>query len=238
MWILVTMGRAAKCQEVLQNMINAGVSTPGIVIVNGPDDLDGYKSLTIPDQWSIVFLPENIGFCAAVNRVIAELPNEQWYGLCTDDEHVFTPGYDLQLIEAAGQWCYAYGNDGIPSKPISLHGYCVIGGDLIRTVGYWGLPGIFHAYSDWGWQQIAATFGLARFQENIKVEHRATYYGACDSDATHEKGFEHVHEDAKCLMRWLREDWQSVFEKIDAELPQYVRISNSLRLPTCTQLHG
>lgn len=211
------MDRPQRCQQALDSMMASGISTPGRVIVNGPLQADAYSRLRLPDDWSIEFLPENLGICGALNWAFRRWHSEPWYGMPCDDELVFTPGFDRTLISEAGGWNIAHGNDGWRSE-YRLWTYATYGGDLLRTVGYWAPAGLWHWYFDDHWETIAAEFGLKRHCVDVRTEHRHTDNGAAGMDATYQAGRERTEEDRLRFEAWKRSEWLPIRQRLMAAM--------------------
>lgn len=206
MWFLPTMGRAARCQEVMDAALAAGISTPGMILVNGPQEAEWYQALTLPPRWSMDLLPENLGICGALNLAFHQFPNEPWYGLVCDDEFVFTQGFNLKLVAATERIGIAHGNDGWRSEK-RIHTYVVFGGDLLRQTGWWALPGLWHWYFDDVWETIAQEFGLRRFCRDVQTEHRHYATGRAPNDATYQSGESRSEQDKERFRHWKESEW-------------------------------
>lgn len=217
MWILPTMGRATQCQEVVNSAMAGGISTPGIVLVNGPEQTELYRSLRLPGDWSIAQLPQNLGICGALNLAFTSFRDEAWYGLVCDDEFVFTPQFDLKLVSAAGSWAIAHGNDGWRSEK-RIHTYVVFGGDLIRLTGWWALPGLWHWYFDDVWEMIAQEFKLRRFCRDVQTQHRHFAAGQAPIDATYQSGESRTEQDKVRFHQWKEDDWPGLRDKLASRL--------------------
>lgn len=218
-WLLPTYNRPEKCQAVLDQIIEVGCSTPGVVIVNGPTTTGhDYPPLFLPDGWRVVTLTENIGVCGAMQWYFTENPHDDFYGLICDDEYVFTPGWDVILTRAAGAGKIAFGNDGWQSGDVAngkrQHGYVTWGGDLVRAVGFLSLPGLWHWYHDDVWEAIADAAGLNVFCSEVRVEHRHYRAGAAPKDATYLAGESRAAEDRGTYMKWRMSGFSDVMQRI------------------------
>ena len=208
MWILPTMSRPVACQAVIDSMVAANLSTPGLVIVNG-DPGNAYRSIRLPAKWSIITFEDNRGVCGAMNWAFEQFPRADFYALVCDDEFVFTEQFDLKLIEAAGRWNIAHGNDGWQSET-RIHTYATWGGELIRAVGWWSLPGLWHWYFDDCWELIASEFGLRRFCRDVLTEHRHYTAGRATFDPTYQAGQSRAGQDQAVFEDWKRDEWPAL----------------------------
>src|SRR5712671_799950 len=111
MWVLPTFGRPARCQQALCSITSAGVSSPGLVVIDGNPD-PAYANLPLPPDWRAIYLPANLGVCGVFNHVLQTWKNEPWYGFISDDSIVRTRGFDKPLVAAAGRAGFANSADG------------------------------------------------------------------------------------------------------------------------------
>lgn len=213
MWVLPSYKRPEKCQEVLKAIKFVGTSTPGLVIVNGMDDVLAYQKMTLPDGWKIAILPQNIGVCGAMNWAFNRYPNEPFYGLICDDEYVYTTGWDKRLIEAAGSKYVAHGNDQWMSKH-RMHAYVTWGGDLLRHIGWWSLPGLWHWYHDNAWEQLMAGTNAVRFCQDVRCEHKHYLAGKTPKDMTYALGESRAAQDQAIYQQWVMTQYPLMKKKL------------------------
>ena len=188
-WFLPSRGRPERLQQALDHLIAAGTSTPGLIVLDG-ESRDRYADLRLPENWTVAFLPNDMGGVARVwNWCIDNHPDLPWYGMITDDLHVRTPGWDVKLIEAAGSKGIASANDGWQANANvtqgRLHGAAVFGGDLIRTVGYWAPRGMIHNYVDDLWEMIGRQFKCWTTCMDVVTEHMHPGNGKAGLDETY-----------------------------------------------------
>lgn len=213
MWVMPSLNRPDRAQAAIDTMIACQVSTPGLVIVNGPQQREVYERLRLPSNWEIHHLPSNVGVCSALNLAFRFHPSEPWYGLVCDDEHVLTSGFDRILIEAAGSWNIAHGDDGWKSKD-RIWTYVVCGGELLRTLGWWSLPGLFHTYHDDVQEVIAKELGLKRWCRDVHTKHVHWEQGQAVDDATYQLGRSRWQQDQQRFDVWKRNEWPAVKERL------------------------
>lgn len=219
MWFLVSYNRAEQCGRVVQSLIDCGISTPGRLIVQGRQQEDGYRQIQLPDDWEIDVLPENIGLCGALQKSFREFPSEGCYSVLADDEFVHTPGFDKRIMEAAGRWGIAHGNDGWRTDQGWYHTLATHGGDLVRAVGWWALPGLWHAYFDNAWQEIGRDFGLRRYCRDVKTTHLNVDVdekggGTAEWDDTYRKGRAPAAQDQARFQQWRAEEYPILKERL------------------------
>jgi len=169
MWVLPTFGRPARCQQALCSITSAGVSSPGLVVIDGNPD-PAYANLPLPPDWRAIYLPANLGVCGVFNHVLQTWKNEPWYGFISDDSIVRTRGFDKPLVAAAGRAGFANSADGWQAHQ-RMHGAVVFGGDLLRALGWWAPPGLIHCFVDDAWEHIGRALGNWVHLPQVMVEH-------------------------------------------------------------------
>lgn len=217
MWVLPTYNRPEKCAAVMDQILSVGCTEPGMVIVNGYEGISQYSRIRLPKNWQMIFSPVNLGVCGAMQLHFLNYPNEPYYALFCDDEYVYTPGWDTTLVKAAGRFGIAHGNDGWQSEN-RLHTYAVFGGDLIRTVGWWALPNLWHWYFDDIWELIAKDFQLKRFCRDVKTEHKHYLSGKAPRDKTYEAAELRANEDRQRYQEWLTNHYPRTKERLKAAM--------------------
>ena len=224
MWFLVSYNRAKQCGDVVKSLIDCGISTPGRLIVQGREQEAAYREIVLPSGWEIDVLPENIGLCGALRKSYREYPTEQCYSVLADDEFVHTPGFDIRIMEAAGSWGIAHGNDGWRTDQGWYHTLATHGGELVRAVGWWALDGLWHNYFDNAWQDIGRDFGLRRYCTDVKTTHLNVDTdefggGTAEWDHTYRTGRGRAEQDKQ-----LYEKWKAIeYPLLKAKLKQSLR---------------
>src|SRR4051794_21575227 len=77
MWCLPSFNRPDQCGALIEQMQSLGISTPGILFVNGGDH-DAYRRIELPEGWDFHFQESNIGCNAPLNEVFKRFPDEPW----------------------------------------------------------------------------------------------------------------------------------------------------------------
>ena len=215
---LPTYCRPDCCAEVLESLRATGCSTPGVVVVNGRETEAEYRKLTLPALWSMVVLPENLGFAGALNATFDAHPDAPFYGFIADDEIALTPGWDRRLVGAAGSWRVANGNDGWQSRA-RVHGHVCIGGELARAVGCLAIRQCWHWYAfDDMWEAVDEAVGVRTFCEAVRVEHRHFLNGGA-FDMTYVAGGLHKLEDQRAFTAWRAVALPDIVERIARARP-------------------
>lgn len=214
MWFLPTLDRPAFLKETLWHMIGTGVSTPGVVLVNG-SARETYADVDLPPGWTMVFLPRNLGLCGALNWAFEKFPNEPWYGLIGDDMVPKTPGWDARMLERITPTSMVSSNDNWQAESGRLTVY-MVGGDILRTLGYWYPPGMWHCYSDDFWEMIGNDFGIWTFLKDVIVETISPFKSDVRQDDTTVVAYSRMGKDRKVFEEWKRVHKHHVYEKLHA----------------------
>ena len=224
---MTTMSRPKQAAEVLRRIRDSGCTSKGAVFVNGLNVWDTYirECLpNLPNDWHLQLWEENIGALGALNWCFRQYPNEPWYGFIADDEYLMpeSPGdWDNKLIDAAGSWGAAHGWETLHQGK-RFQGYCVIGGDLARAVGYLAIPTCWHWYgfdSMWEWLQGPKFWGGGEaykmyFVPEVRVEHRHAYVEKAPLDECYKLGESRNEQDRNAFADWIKNEMPLVVERI------------------------
>lgn len=185
MWILPSRGRPKNLLRFFQHWELTESTTPGVVVLDRNDPaLDGYREVVLPSAWSLIVI-EPIGLGATFNYVFNHWPHNPWYGMLADDVIPRTQGWDKILVEAAGNDGISYADDGINADRQVTH--CVLGGDLVRSLGWICLPGLQRIYIDNVITEIGQDRGVLRYCGDVSLEHMHFSNNKAEMDKTYEK---------------------------------------------------
>lgn len=165
--------------------------------------LPEYLEIKMPPHWFVrIGSPNFVG--PLTNEVFKEWPNSDWYGILGDDVVPLTYEWDRKLSEACGSNAIAYGNDTIHGRNLCTHP--VIGGELVREMGFITLPGLKGLYGDTVWMHIGQTRDCLKYLDNVILEHRHWSNGKAPMDASYASHTRYA-EDQGVYERW-RSQWQ------------------------------
>ena len=197
MWILPSRLRPNNLLRLIDAWARTGASTPVELCLDLDDScLPQYDAMQIPSGWNL-----SIGWHGPLSRLYNEVyrrcSHEPWYGFIADDVVPLTNGWDKKLIEAAG-------SDGmaVPSGGETTGGcpHFVLGGDLVRSIGWLALPGLDRIYIDTVWLNIAEARGVLRRVPEVILDHRHFSNGKAFMDQTYRKY--HKSEDKLIYDNW------------------------------------
>ena len=184
MWILPSRSRPHNLLRLIDAWKKTGASTPVLLCIDFDDPcLKQYETIEIPPEWSVA-----VGLRGPLSNIYNNSykrhQNDPWFGFIADDVVPITNGWDVKLIETAG-------SDGmaVPAGGETTGGcpHFVLGGDLVRSVGWLSLPGLDRIYIDTVWGKIARSRGVYREVQNVKLEHRHFSNGKALMDSTYRK---------------------------------------------------
>ena len=185
MWLLPSYGRTERLAECLDAAVKHGMTTPGVVLVNDDDPSD-YESAKLPDGWTLARVPGSPRSAGCYRHGLELFPNEPWYGFLCDDVLARTDGWDKALVETAGDFGIVSAND-LWQAPGRMHGATVIGGGMMRAIGYISVPGVQHHFTDDMWETIGRTTGVWKTLMEVVTEHCHTWNAKAPMDQTYER---------------------------------------------------
>jgi hypothetical protein len=167
MWLLPSYNRPELLKQTLAHCAATGMTTPGVILVNGGDHKP-YKSIPLPPNWRIIFRSENLGWAQGCQHLFERFPDEPWYGFFYDDMVPKTPEWDRRLLERMkpGGIVTAENNWHKPARIQTA----VLDGNLVREVGFITVPKTWSCFTDDFWETLGSTLGLWRHADDVIVE--------------------------------------------------------------------
>lgn len=194
MYILPTRGRP---HLIPRFFASAPPVTKGVLALD-EDDAHNYAGVQLPSNWTVRITPR--AYCTdKLNEAFKAFPDEPFYGFVMDDTVPLTPRWDVLLAKKAGAWGIAWPDDCLPGKRPSA---IVLGGDLVRALGWIAEPTIKHFYADNVWEAMAADLKCAGRCEEIKVAHLHFSNGSAPFDKTYEERPDRA-KDAASFRKWM-----------------------------------
>jgi hypothetical protein len=204
MFLLPTRSRP----EILERFIDAYIRTQstaavGVLYDDNDPRIDVYERLSHPRDFCRIMTCESDGIGEKYQEGFRLYPNEDWYGLIGDDNVPVTHEWDKRLIEAAGADGVAWPKDGINDG--SFGTLLVIGGDLIREMGWLSPPGMKHLFLDRLWSDIGRARGKAHYLSDVSVEHWHFSNGKAAYDDTYRRHARFADGDRRVYERLVSE---------------------------------
>jgi hypothetical protein len=217
MWFCPTRHRPLLAQRMLDACIDTDMQSRGLVLIDGEGQ--DYAALQPPQNWAVLATGTHLELCGVLQRAFALYPDEPFYGIISDDDVPRTRGWDRALETEAGRW-YMASAYNLHMAPPRL-GAGAFGGELIRAMGFWALPGLVHLYSDDVWEHIGHTLDLIRFRADVLIEHLHFSNGKAPFDATYERTYQGVAfgpKDRAIFETWRDRDAAAVLQRIHARM--------------------
>jgi hypothetical protein len=216
MWILASRGRPENIMAFIKAWIDTKAKSKVYLRLDTCDEmLTKYTTLDYPKEFNVVVGPR-ARLVAASNEMFSLHPNEDWYGLLADDLRPKTEYWDQILISEAGRKYVAGANDLTP-KPLNLC-HPVVGGDLVRKVGWFGFPYTTHFCIELPWKHLTmANKAFLKYVPDVVVEHAHYRYGKTTFDSTYKQS-----QSIKSLDKEIWKQWRAT--KFDEFYNQMVEV--------------
>ena len=225
MFLLPTWNRPEQCAAVLEALRSKGPSS-GVLWINGEEFASEYHRLcspVLPNGWIAVLSKENLGALGALNKFFECWPSLDWYGFLGDDEFLEEAPEEWQslLVKAAGPWGLAHGYENW-NRGNRFQGGAVLGGDLVRAVGYLAVPGLWHGFGfDCAWEWMCAprnrgggAIAKIAIVPEIKVNHKHWMLDETRKDACYEGALARHEEDKNKFWDWLNKEMPLAAERV------------------------
>lgn len=207
MWFLPSYGRPAAIQKLWQT----GLMPESVIVVINEDDpcrseyenMLGMRDREPTVMWELALCPAGSRFCDVWDWIYKTWPDLPWYGMLGDDHIPRTQGWHEEMVAAAADRYLAYPNGDHTEFPL-MRGVCVIGGELVRQMGWIVLPGLRHNFCDCVLDLVARDNNLLRPLEHHRVDHlHWKFVAGVVRDHTYERGSADQNEDMWRWHNWL-----------------------------------
>lgn len=166
-WCCPSRGRPESIKRLIQAWHDTDSSSVLDLRLDNDDPFGScYRDIEYPHFWH-VRCGKRTKAAGAMNETFRLYPKAKSYGFIGDDGVPRTSKWDRKLSKAAGDWNVAYPSD--LHKNRCSHPVC--GGELVRAVGWFALPGLNHLYIDTVWANIGLEIGRLIYLSDVIVEH-------------------------------------------------------------------
>lgn len=107
------------------------------------------------------------GTCSALNYYFRLNPDRGYYGFIGEDCVLKTP--NLPLVPMSCYFAISWPDDGMRGPTLCTHP--VLGGELVRDVGYLALPTLFHSFFDNVWHCIGQALDILHYEPSVEYQH-------------------------------------------------------------------
>lgn len=216
MWILPTRSRPSSCLRFIDAWHKTQASTTVYVRLDNDDpELNELINLPWPGTFTIAVGPR-LGISRAMNELFEKFPNEPWYGFLADDLLPQTPNWDLLLAEQAGSLNISYPND--QGSNITLPTHPVVGGDLVRAIGWFGFPHTHHYFVDTVWQFLGEKLDNIYRLDHVLVEHLHHSFEKSTKDQIYQEASEKSRADKQAYRAWCKSEGKLLVERLQRDI--------------------
>jgi hypothetical protein len=211
-WTLATRSRLSNCKRFINSWNETKATSQVYVRLDECDpQLPELLELPWPESFSINTGPRaRLG--EAMQEMFAKFPNEPWYGMLADDLIPRTEYWDQKLILAAGKNEISYADD-LHEKEMRICHPC-IGGDLVRFVGFFGLPVVKHFGTDTFWEELYRGAGRQNKQRDVILEHAHFAFDQAPIDQTYTESQLLKRDDKRNYKKWKEEHLKKTIDQV------------------------
>lgn len=184
--VVPSRGRPASIARLWQAMLGTCTITPALVV--GLDDDDEHQYDRIPGvEYEVRSGLRQV--TAWTNELaVPRAGDYRAIGVIGDDNVPRTGGWDTRIMAALEQVPFAFGNDLYPRDPGSMSCHIFMRSDVIRALGYAGVPSISHMYVDVGWFAWGTACGIS-YLDDVIIEHLHYSVGKSGHDETYARSY-------------------------------------------------
>ncbi len=216
MWLLPTRNRPRAVEATIAAMRATGEVPEVAVMVDGP-----MYALDWPKNWHVYESYGHLEMQRALNELLRLHPNENSYGILTDQSRPITPQWATKLEQAAGTGSIAMCNTTKPrTNPRTglrrVTTVC-IGGDLVRAIGWIWLDRVCHLFGDDAWEDIGYALNCIKFVPDVVIQALLKRDGEVEIDANHHRkwrGKSYMGTDAEAFEEWKAAEFPALIERL------------------------
>lgn len=170
MWCLPTHKRPEKLRRFVASMADDDRLEHVLLMVWRHDPrLRDYAGvfMDMPKTWDVWLTEERL--CGEkLNLAFDRFPDEEFYGLLTDDIMLRTPGMLGELKMEAKLGRFAWPNDGIHGPRLATHPCAP--GKMLKALGFWAHPLFPHNGLDTVLYRVSEAMGLSKYRADLHIE--------------------------------------------------------------------
>jgi hypothetical protein len=207
-------GRSERLKHCLDSykIFTEGKSDLYVVVDN--DDIDNYLYLKDYSFVNIKIVSSELTLMQKINKVAVPLSEKYRYISFIGDDIVFRTTWENYFIDFLSQVPagLAYGNDFVHGERLATHP-CITS-NMIRAVGFFGCPALFHNYFDNYWMEIVAAVGETKYFPSVIMEHMHPNVGKNPSDFISNRINSEMLSDQQKFVEYMTNHKQNDIEKI------------------------
>lgn len=214
-WILPLRGRLAGLQRLVTAVKETDPFIRVVAVVDSEDeDRAELKRICHAAGWMVRTYPGSPDTVTKINHAVELFPDEGFYGFLASDVTPLTRDWGKALARCCPEFGLSYCDDsfhgiGLPTHP-------VVGGELVRALGWWAYPESKHNGIDVCLAQIATKFGGCIYLDAFKFHH---FHHLCDktpADELNVRAMKWRAEDDAAYMKWLAHDFEAAVTRVEA----------------------
>jgi hypothetical protein len=144
-----------------------------IYVLHDDDECDIYDPILANyPEINNMCIPRDLNLMQKINVHALDIANKYKYMGFVGDDIVFRTKWEKEFIEAlsSNKFVLAYANDLVYLKgELATHPF--ITSNMVKAVGFFGLPVITHQYFDNYWMDLTNRIGSIKFLDSIIMEH-------------------------------------------------------------------
>lgn len=200
-WILPTIGRPKNLRRLIESYRAVGEEAAVIVFLwSGDPKFAENMNQDWPPEWLVLVEGERFTAAEAMQKAFRYAPKATFYGFLADDI-VFQTPFSQELAESAVPCFISYPDDSHQHETLCTHFVC--GGDLVRELGYWALPGLYHTFLDSALMTLGHNVpGLLKYRPDVIFDHRHPLLGKGNHDEIYQYAQDHEDVDKETYRQW------------------------------------
>lgn len=222
MFVCPTWKRPQKLARLLTALKDTRTTAPGMIIVQGDDQIEAYKPVLEqrPENWEWLCLQNNVGWVKALNAMLQIRPQEKWYGVINDDHEPVTPEWDRKMLSLSSPWSIVTCIDNSKEVQWRAAGPLIAGGELLRTCGFFMPPCNWHICGDDWWQFVGKALSIWKVAANVRVNQPDSAIFAMNNtkdsapDEAHQSSYGDFYVQLALYHRWLAEHGGDTLERL------------------------
>lgn len=203
MFILPSRGRPAEFNRFILAYFHTCAEAVVFCYLDEDDPkLSEYERVCFPNHWKVKIGPR-VKIGPVFNQVFQEFPDEPYYGFLGDDVVPLTDRWDEILIKAAGPDRLSYPDDCWYHQELATHP--VIGGELVRKVGFLAYGELKQYFIDTWWFYVAKSLDRAVYCPDVVFNHLHHQIGKAPVDDTYEGKWPDADSDRMIYETFVRD---------------------------------
>lgn len=190
MWLLPTLDRIKKLENLFEHTKEFGCDTPCLILVDGEDwdkNKERYQDLSQPAGWTF-HITKAVTMAEKVREVFPTLKDRKWVGLLNDDHEPGCKDWDKKLVDRLNGTNFVSANDRSQRTfltPVTATAWSM---PLLEAIGWPIYPPLMqHLFIDDIWRDLGKATGIWRICADAIVYHRHVLFGEGENDETHKK---------------------------------------------------